>query len=87
LETADRLRVVDEAGVVQERVSRRQTRDPRRFAECGDLMERAGLVRRVQLAAGHLLFVPDCAKAHDFLVERLRRTPDFLFQACATPLA
>jgi aminoglycoside 3-N-acetyltransferase len=86
-ETRDRLRVVDDRGRVQERISRRQTRDPRRFAECGELMEKAGLVRRVQLGAGSLLFVPDCAKAHDFLVERLRKTPDFLYQTCATPLA
>ena len=86
-ETRDRLRVIDEAGQVCECLSRRQTRDPRRFAECGDLLERAGLVRRVPLGRGALLFVPDCAKAHDFLVERLRKTPDFLFLNCAAPLA
>jgi aminoglycoside 3-N-acetyltransferase len=83
--TRDRLRVVNDNGQVEERLSRRQTRNPRRFAEAGDLMERAGLVRRVQLGAGSLLFVPDCAKAHDFLVERLRRTPDFLYRTCETP--
>ena len=79
--------MIDEAGQVCECLSRRQTRDPRRFAECGDLLERAGLVRRVPLGRGALLFVPDCAKAHDFLVERLRKTPDFLFLNCAAPLA
>ena len=85
--TVDRLRVIDDAGKLRECLSRRQTRDLRRFAECGDLLERAGLVRRVALGKGALLFVPDCAKAHDFLVERLRKTPDFLFLNCAAPLA
>ncbi len=86
-ETRDRLRVIDETGQPRECISRRQTRDPRRFAECGELMERAGLVRRTPLGKGALLFVPDCAKAHDFLVERLRKVPDFLFMNCAAPLA
>lgn len=85
-ETRDRLRVVDETGQVRECVSRRQTRDLRRFTEAGELMERAGLVRRTPLGAGALLFVPDVAKAHDFLVERLRKTPDFLFLNCKEPL-
>ena len=84
--TRDRLRVVDASGQVRECLSRRQTRDPRRFAQAGDLMEQAGLVRRRRLGAGNLLFVPDCAKAHDFLVERLRKTPDFLYLTCSAPL-
>lgn len=84
--TRDRLRVVDESGVVRECISRRQTRNPRRFAAAGELMERFGLVRRAPLGAGALLFVPDVSKAHDFLVERLRRTPDFLFLTCASSL-
>lgn len=85
-ETLDRLRVVDENGKVQERNSRRQTRDPRRFAECGDLLERVGLVRRIPLGAGALLAVPDCAVVHDFLIERLKRMPDFLFRTSVMPL-
>jgi aminoglycoside 3-N-acetyltransferase len=85
--TRDHLRVIDECGAVRDCVSRRQTRDPRRFAETGELMERNGLVRRTMLGAAPLLFVPDCAKAHDFLVERLREAPDFLFRTCKVPLA
>ena len=85
-QTRDRLRVVDETGQIQERISRRQTRNARRFAQCGNLMEQAGLVRRAQLGAGVLLFVPDCAKAHDFLVERLRKIPNFLYLDCPEPL-
>lgn len=85
--TRDRLRVIDENGQVRECLSRRQTRNLRRFAACGDLMERIGLVRRAQLGGGFLLFVPDCSKAHDFLVERLRKVPDFLYLNCAAPLA
>lgn len=83
----DRLRVIDENGQQRDCSSRRQTRDPRRFAECGDLLERAGLARRVTLGRGTLLFVPDCSKVHDFLVERLRQTPDFLYQSCARSLS
>jgi aminoglycoside 3-N-acetyltransferase len=86
-DTRDRLRVVGPDGKVQEHVSKRQTRDLRRFAECGDLMERVGLVRSAPLGAGRLLFAPDVAKAHDFLVGRLRKTPDFLYLNCAAPLA
>lgn len=83
----DTLRVRGEDGQVRERRSRHQTPNWRRFAECGDLMEQRGLVRRASLGAGALLFVPDSAKAHDFLVERLRRVPDFLYLNCASPLA
>ena len=84
--TLDRLRVVDEAGAEQDCWSRRQSRAPRRFAETGDLLESAGLARRVKLGRGTLLFVPNCSKVHDFLVERLRRIPDFLYQSCTSAL-
>jgi aminoglycoside N3'-acetyltransferase len=84
--TLDRLRVVNEKGEEQDCWSHRQSRAPRRFAETGDLLERAGLVRRVKLGRGTLLFVPDCSKVHDFLVERLRRIPDFLYQSCTSAL-
>jgi len=84
--TLDRLRVVDEVGAEQDCWSRRQSFTPRRFAETGDLLESAGLVRRAKLGRGTLLFVPDCSKVHDFLVERLRRIPDFLYQSCAKSL-
>lgn len=82
----DRLRVIDETGVLRECKTRRQARNPRRFKAAGDLLERVGLVRRVELGQGSLLYVPDCAKAHDFLVERLRKTPDFLLESCRRSL-
>ena len=85
--TKDRLRVIDEAGIVRECLSRRQTRDTRRFAEVGLLMERAGLVRRTSLGYGTLLFIPDVCEADDYLVERLRKWPDFLFASCTEQLA
>lgn len=84
--TLDRLRVVDEQGQPCDCWSRRQTRTPRRFAEAGVMLERAGLVRRIGLGSSYLLFVPDCSRVHDFLVERLRKCGDFLYQSCATPL-
>lgn len=86
-ETLDQLRVIDESGQPHDCWSRRQSRVPRRFAEAGDLLERVGLARRVQLGRGALLYVPDCVKVHDFLVERLRQTPDFLYHSCTRSLA
>jgi aminoglycoside 3-N-acetyltransferase len=84
--TLDRLRVIDENGKQRDCWSRRQSRAPRRFRETGGLLERAGLARRVTLGRSDLLFVPDCSRAHDFLVERLGRIPDFLYQSCASSL-
>jgi aminoglycoside 3-N-acetyltransferase len=84
--TLDRLRVVDEVG--QQRVcwSRRQSRAPRRFEEAGGLLERGGLARRITLGRGDLLFVPDCSRVHDFLVDRLEKVSDFLYQSCSSML-
>jgi aminoglycoside 3-N-acetyltransferase len=82
----DELRVLDEVGMVQSCLSKRQSRNPRRFKEVGELLEKNKLVQRVTLGRGHLLFAPDCAKVHDFLVERITRTPDYLLADCALPL-
>ncbi len=84
--TLDRLRIVDERGEQQDCWSRRQSRAPRRFAEAGVLLERDGLARRITLGRGDLWFVPDCSLVHDFLVERLKRVPDFLYQSCVRSL-
>jgi aminoglycoside N3'-acetyltransferase len=84
--TRDRLRFLDEAGIERERLSQRQSRAPMRFAEAGELMVRIGLARRVPLGRSALYFVPDASKAHDFLVERLKRVPDFLRQSCKSDL-
>ena len=82
----DWLRVIDESGQQRDCWSRRQSRAPMRFAEVGKFLEQVGLARRTALGSGHLLFVPDCSKVHDFLLERLRVTPDFLRQSCAINL-
>ena len=84
--TLDRLRVVDERGKERECLSRRQSRTPRRFAEAGHLIENVGLARRITLGRGTLLFVPDCSRVHDFLVERLKKIPDYLYESCASSL-
>jgi aminoglycoside 3-N-acetyltransferase len=84
--TIDRLRYKGTDGDVHERRSRRQSWTPRRFREAGDLLEQAGLVKRTSLGSGYALFVPDSAKVHDFLVERLRKVPDFLYAQCTAPL-
>jgi aminoglycoside N3'-acetyltransferase len=81
------LRFIDENGMLQERPSKRQNKIVPRFHDAGELLERQGLVRRRALGRGALLFVPDMAKVHDFLVERLRKTPDFLRSTCTTELA
>ena len=80
--TLDRLRVVDEPGEQHDCWSRRQSRAPRRFKEAGGLLENAGLARRLTLGGGALLYVPDCCRVHEFLTERLRKIPDFLYQSC-----
>jgi aminoglycoside 3-N-acetyltransferase len=82
----DRLRVIDEKGEQQDCRSRRQSCAPRRFGEAGDLIESAGLARRVTLGGGALLYVPDCSRVHEFLSERLRKIPDFLYRSCARRL-
>ena len=84
--TIDRLRVVDEHGAPCETRSRRQARTPRRFEEAGEALIRNGLARQVTLGKGALRYVPDCVKVHDWLVERLRRHPDYLQRACAQSL-
>jgi aminoglycoside 3-N-acetyltransferase len=85
-ETLDLLRTVDEAGHSRTCLSRRQSRAPRRFEEAGYLLERVGLVCRVSLGRNALLFVRDCASVHEFLVQRLKKTPDFLHRSCASSL-
>lgn len=82
----DRLRVVDEEGQIRERPSRRQNWAPYRFREAGRLMEDKGLVRRARFGRSALLFVPDTAKIHDFMLERLRKMPDFLRLTCTVDL-
>jgi aminoglycoside 3-N-acetyltransferase len=84
--TIDRLRYKGTDGEVRERRSRRQSWTPRRFREGGDLLEQVGLVKRAALGPGRLLFVPDSAKVHDFLVERLRKVPDFMYAQCTAQL-
>jgi aminoglycoside 3-N-acetyltransferase len=84
--TQDQLFVLDEAGRLRVCWSRRQSRAPRRFEEAGSLLEKAGLVRRVLLGRNSLVFIKDCSRVHQFLVERLKKTPDFLYQSCARAL-
>jgi aminoglycoside 3-N-acetyltransferase len=85
--TIDQLEVVDEFGNRHTCRSRRQSRAPRRFEQAGYLLERAKLVRRVQLGRNALLFVPDCSLVHDYLVDRIKKTPDFLHLSCLRDLA
>jgi aminoglycoside 3-N-acetyltransferase len=80
------LRFIDENGVLQERPGKRQNRIVPRFDEAGEMLERQGFVTRVPLGRSHLLYIPDMLKVHDFLVDRLRKIPDFLRSTCSAEL-
>ncbi|HUU97640.1 MAG TPA: AAC(3) family N-acetyltransferase [Phycisphaerae bacterium] len=82
----DRLRFIDENDVLQERLRQRQNRFSPRFHEAGALLEQRGFVRRRPLGRSELLFVSDMSKVHEFLVERLRKIPDFLRSTCTSEL-
>lgn len=86
IDEVNRLRFLDENAVLAERLSRRQSRVTPRFHEAGALLERRGLARRLELGLGTLLFVSDMSQVHEFLVERLRKTPDFLRSTCTAEL-
>jgi aminoglycoside 3-N-acetyltransferase len=80
------LRFIDESGVLQERLCRRQNRIVPRFHQAGALLEQLGFVRRFPLGRSHLLLVSDMSKVHEFLVGRLHKIPDFLRSTCKAPL-
>jgi aminoglycoside 3-N-acetyltransferase len=82
----DRLRFVDENGVLQERLRQRQNRFSPRFHEAGALLEQRGFVHTRPLGRSEVLFVSDISKVHEFLVERLRKIPDFLRSTCTSAL-
>lgn len=82
----DRLRVIDEHARIRTTHSKRQSRTPRRFQEAGEHLIRLGLAKRVGLGKSYLLFVPDSAQVNDYLVSKLRKTPDFLHATCELDL-
>jgi aminoglycoside 3-N-acetyltransferase len=82
-----RLRFIDENGILQERISRRQSWKARRFREVGMFLEQKGFARRVPLGLSELLFIRDMADVHDFLIGRLKKNPDFLRSTCPVELA
>lgn len=85
-ETIDRLRVLDEHGQVQVCPSKRQSRVLRRFAEAGEHLVDRGMVRKFPLGRNHLYFVPDCTIVHEYLVQKLRTYPDYLYYNCKVDL-
>jgi aminoglycoside 3-N-acetyltransferase len=86
VETCDRLRVRDEYGQIRVCLSKRQSRVPRRFAEAGENLVTRGMVQKVPLGRSHLYFVPDCMVVHEYLLERLRTFPDYLYYNCSVNL-
>jgi aminoglycoside N3'-acetyltransferase len=55
----------------------------RSFAARGAWLEEQGLLRRVALGRGELLFIRDARSAHAALVNQLRLHPQFLLAAAA----
>ena len=84
--TIDKLRVKMEEGKELVCLGRRQARNWRRFRETDRILETKGMLVRQRLGMGELLYIPDCSVVHSFMVERLKRYPDFLFASCSQPL-
>jgi aminoglycoside 3-N-acetyltransferase len=85
--TIDPLRVLDEQGNLQTCPSKRQSRAPRRFREAGEHLVNLGLVKKIRLGRDHLYLATNSANVHDYLVDRLRVIPDYLYSTCTAPLA
>jgi aminoglycoside 3-N-acetyltransferase len=62
------------------RMLRQDVTIQRRFAEMDRELEAKGLLRRVRLGIGELLFVPSSRSVHQYVVELLRREPYYLVQ-------
>jgi aminoglycoside 3-N-acetyltransferase len=60
------------------RMWRQDMRVPRRFAPMDQELEAAGLLRRIRLGRGEMLCIMNSCRAHEFLVETLRRDPRHL---------
>jgi aminoglycoside 3-N-acetyltransferase len=75
------LRVLDEADrEIPVRMLRQDVTIPRRFAEMDLELEAKGLLRRVKLGTGELLFIPSSRNVHQYVVELLRKDPYYLVQ-------
>ena len=85
-DTVDQLRVVETDRQIKTVASRRQSRTPRRFRDTDRCLESAGLLKRCGLGKGEILFIPSAANVHSFMVDRLRKHPDFLLESCSRPL-
>lgn len=73
------MRLLDrDGGIRSMRMWRQDMRVERRFAETVHWAEENGLLRRIRLGCGELLFIPHAARMHERLLEQLRRDPFFL---------
>ena len=74
------MRHRDDEGMVQSISVYRHTAAgvARRFAAMGPVLEEAGLLKRLPLVAGELLYVPSSQRVHEFIVGRLNQHADFL---------
>lgn len=54
----------------------------RRFAEMDQVLESEGLLRRIRLGKGEVLFVPSSQDVHAFVMSQLRNNQRYLVAAC-----
>jgi aminoglycoside 3-N-acetyltransferase len=72
------LRFVAADGSVIEMRSLKQSLDDRTFQQMDRPLQDAGLLQRQQLGRGELLFIPNTAAVHEFLLERFAEDPYYL---------
>lgn len=72
------MRFVGPQGVTATEMKRQDMRVPRRFTEMEDELLQLGLLRRVTLGKGKLIFIPNSKDVHNHLADRIREYPKYL---------
>ena len=72
------MRFIGPQGLTARQMKRQDMRVPRRFAEMEDELLKIGLLRRVSLGKGKLLFIPNAKDVHSYLEGRISESPRYL---------
>ena len=64
--------------VVEMKMRRQDMTVPRQFARMRSILRAEGLLRSTTLGTGELLFIPNSARVHAFIVDKLRKNPWYL---------
>lgn len=72
------MRFVGPKGVAFTEMKRQDMRVPRRFSEMEDELFQLGLLRRVVLGKGKLMFIPNSKDVHNYLASRICEYPKYL---------